>query len=166
DAVFAHTFDQQRLTKAVVDLVRARMKQVFALEIDLCPAEFFRQTPGEEQGRGTSSVVSVKIVQALAEPGIATGLLIRPLEFFERGHEGLGNIAATIRTEPAGDDLRLRVRHGRRSLLFRNACCSHIVTYSYLPGEPLQRKREPFRDLSFRALPRRLRRRRPRTGET
>ena len=34
---------QQRLAQAVVDLVRAGVQQVFALEIDLCSAQFFGQ---------------------------------------------------------------------------------------------------------------------------
>ena len=48
DAMLAHAFDQQRLSQTVVDLVRAGMKQVFALEINLCPAQFFGKTLGKE----------------------------------------------------------------------------------------------------------------------
>ena len=48
DAMLAHALDQQRLSEAVVDLVRAGVKQVFALEINLCAAQFFGQALGEE----------------------------------------------------------------------------------------------------------------------
>ena len=39
DAPLAHAHRQQRLSQAVVDLVRAGMQQVFALEIDLRSAQ-------------------------------------------------------------------------------------------------------------------------------
>ena len=42
---------QQRLTQAVVDLVRAGVQQVFALQINLRPAEFLRQPPRKKQRR-------------------------------------------------------------------------------------------------------------------
>jgi len=42
-ATFAHTLNQQRLSDAVIDLVRASMQQVFALQVNLRPAEFPRQ---------------------------------------------------------------------------------------------------------------------------
>src|SRR5260370_24236537 len=37
-AVLAHTFDQQALSEAVVDLVRAGVEKGFALEIEYCTA--------------------------------------------------------------------------------------------------------------------------------
>jgi hypothetical protein len=48
--MLAHAFDQQSLAEAVIDFVRAGVKQVFALEIDLCAAKFFGQAAGAEQG--------------------------------------------------------------------------------------------------------------------
>ena len=46
DARLAHALGQQDLAEAVVDLVRARVVQVLALEIDLRAAE----VPGEAFG--------------------------------------------------------------------------------------------------------------------
>jgi len=42
DARLAHFFREQALANGVVDFVRARVEQIFALEIDARPAEFFR----------------------------------------------------------------------------------------------------------------------------
>ena len=48
----------KRLAEAVVDLVRAGVEQVFALQIDFCAAEFLRETAGEEQRRGAAGILS------------------------------------------------------------------------------------------------------------
>ena len=52
DASFAHALDQQRLADAVVDLVRAGVEQVFALEINFCAAKFPGQALREKQRVG------------------------------------------------------------------------------------------------------------------
>ena len=41
-ALLAHAFGQQSLPECVVDLVRARVQQIFALQVNLCPAQRFR----------------------------------------------------------------------------------------------------------------------------
>ena len=52
DAVFAHAPRQQRLSDAVVDLVRAGVQQILALDIDLRAALGFAQPLGMiERGR-------------------------------------------------------------------------------------------------------------------
>ena len=48
DAMLAHALDQQRLPKTVVDLVRAGVQQVFALEINLRPAKLLGKPAGKE----------------------------------------------------------------------------------------------------------------------
>ncbi len=47
DALLAHALGEQDLAEAVVDLVRAGVVEVLALEIDLRAAEMLRQTLGE-----------------------------------------------------------------------------------------------------------------------
>ena len=42
-ALLAHALDQQSLPQAVIDLVRAGVQQVFALQINLRAAKFLRQ---------------------------------------------------------------------------------------------------------------------------
>ena len=57
DALLAHAPGEQRLPQAVVDLVRAGVQQVFALEVDARAAESLAQPLGEIQRRGTAGVV-------------------------------------------------------------------------------------------------------------
>src|SRR5271157_3742142 len=54
DAMLAHAAGQQRLSDAVVDLVRAGVQQVFALEVDPRAAKFFRKPLRQEQRRRTA----------------------------------------------------------------------------------------------------------------
>ena len=68
-AMLAHALDQQRLSQAVVDLVRAGVEQVFALEINLRPAQFLRQSLREEQRRGTPGISPQQFVQTRLELG-------------------------------------------------------------------------------------------------
>ena len=67
DAMLAHAFNQQRLAETVVDLVRAGVEQVFALEINLCPAQLFGEALGKEQRRGTAGIVAQQFVQPAFE---------------------------------------------------------------------------------------------------
>ena len=48
DAVFAHAFGEQNLPHAMIDLVRAGMVQLFALEINFRAAEIFRSGAGRK----------------------------------------------------------------------------------------------------------------------
>ena len=60
DPPFAHAPREQRLAECIVDLVRAGMQQVFALEIDLCPAAMPREALGEiERGRAAGVIAQI-----------------------------------------------------------------------------------------------------------
>jgi hypothetical protein len=50
DTRLAHAAGQQYLAHAIVDLVRPRVVEIFALEPDLRPAEFFRPAAGMIDG--------------------------------------------------------------------------------------------------------------------
>jgi len=52
DARLAHLHREEPLTDGVVDLVRAGVQQVFALQIDARAAEFRGEARGELQRRG------------------------------------------------------------------------------------------------------------------
>ena len=95
-AMLAHALDQQRLSQAVVDLVRAGVQQVFALQIDLGAAQFFRQALREKQRRGTPGKSAQQYVKTLLEFRILLRFLVIPLQFVERRHQRLGNIAPAI----------------------------------------------------------------------
>ena len=55
DALLAHALREQPLAEAVVDLVRAGVEQVFALEVDLRAAEVLGEALGEVEGRGAAA---------------------------------------------------------------------------------------------------------------
>ena len=128
------------LADAVVDLVRAGVQQVFALEIDLCAAEIFREALGEEERRGASGIVAQQVVEALLESLIALGLLVGLLEFFERRHEGFGDVASAVGAEAARDGLRVFAEYSCASFLnahFDSPDClmkSRTFCGSFLPG--------------------------------
>ena len=60
DAAFAHAQRQKALADGVVELVRARVVEVLALEPDLSAAALIAEPAGVIQGRRTSDVVLQK----------------------------------------------------------------------------------------------------------
>ena len=57
DAVLAETAGEQDLAERVIDLVRASMQQVLALQVDFSTAELLGQALCEIQRRGAADVV-------------------------------------------------------------------------------------------------------------
>ncbi len=103
DAFFAHASRQQDLADAVVNLVRAGVVQLLALEIDLGPAETFGQALGEIERRGPADVVGQVAVQLLVELRIGLGGAIGLVEVQHQRHQGLGHIApAELAEAPVG----------------------------------------------------------------
>src|SRR5436190_3224420 len=101
-AVFPHPLDEQGLAEAVVDLVRAGVQQVLALQVDFCTANFFGESPGEKQRSWAPGEGLQEFAQSRFESRIAFGAFVFTLELFERGHEGLRNVTPTPRAEAAG----------------------------------------------------------------
>ena len=99
DALLAHAAGEQSLPQAVVDLVRARVQQVFALEINFRAAEFFAQALRVVERRGTAGVVVQQIGQLGLKSSVGRGLVISELEFFERSHQCFGNESSAVGTE-------------------------------------------------------------------
>src|SRR5215472_6454902 len=99
DPALAHAPRQQRLPQAVVDLVRAGVQQVFALEINPGAAQRLGQALGVEERRGTAGVFLEKPLELGAELLVAARLLVLTLQFFQSRHQGLRDIAAAVRTE-------------------------------------------------------------------
>src|SRR5215471_13914088 len=97
--MLAHALDQQRLAEAVVDLVGAGVEQVFSLQINFRSAEFLRQAASEEKWRGTPRIGLEQQIEALLELPIALGLFVFALQFLERGHQSLGNVASAVAPE-------------------------------------------------------------------
>ncbi len=101
DAGLAHAPGQQDLAHAVVDLVRAGVVQLLALEVDLGPAEAGGQALGEIEWRGPADVVGQVAVQLFLELRIGLGLAIGLVQVQHQRHQGLGHIAAAELAEAA-----------------------------------------------------------------
>ena len=98
-ARLAHATRQQRLTDGVVDLVRAGMVQVFALEVDLRAAELVRPALGVIDRAGPSNEMLELILELGDEIRIGAVVLIGLAQVFERMHQRLGNEGSTVRAE-------------------------------------------------------------------
>ena len=108
DAALAHAGGEQRLPQRVVDLVRAGVRQVFALQKDPRAARRFRQARRLVDRRRSADVVLEQAVQFCAKRRIVAHLEIRALERFDRLDERLrhvtpaefAEIAAPVRIAP------------------------------------------------------------------
>jgi hypothetical protein len=115
DALGTETLCQQRLAHGVVDLVRTRVRQIFALEPDL-------GSPTLAQcGRmGKSGWAAHPRLEFASEFSLKFGVVQIPLhaglQTIERGHQGLGNIAPAEGPETAANIGRI----GRRSRGFEH----------------------------------------------
>ena len=109
DARLAHVLRQEHLAEGVVDLVRARVGQVLAFEVHLCPAKVFRQAFREIQGRWSADVIPAVSVQCFLKDGVVGRRPKRFLEFFQGVHKRLGNVFSAVRaiTPPR---VRIRIR--------------------------------------------------------
>ena len=101
DLCLAHTFGKQCLAKHVIDLVCARMVQLIALEIELCTAEMGGHALGKIERAGASDIMGLIIFKLALEIGIGGGALIGGLYLQDQRHQGLGNKASTMHSEPA-----------------------------------------------------------------
>src|SRR5207248_2425795 len=99
DALLAHAPGEQRLPERVVDLVRARVEQVLALEVDSRAAESLREPAGEVERRGTAGVGSQELIELELKSGVLPGFAIGDFQLFERGHENFGDITAAVDSE-------------------------------------------------------------------
>ena len=105
DAALPHAHGQQALAEAVVDLVRAGMEQVFALDVDARSAQMLGQPRSKLQRSRAAGKILEQGVQFSLETRVLTRLLVGALEFLERRNERLGNVTSAVGTETA-----LRVR--------------------------------------------------------
>jgi hypothetical protein len=109
----AHAPRQQGLADGVVDLVRAGVVEVFALEEDPCAARLARQPFGEVKRRRPADVLAEVILQLLLEVAIVPRLLILLGQLPQRVHQGFRHKPTAVRTETALEigDGRSRGRH-------------------------------------------------------
>jgi hypothetical protein len=101
DACLAHVPRHQRLADGVVDLVRAGVVQVLALEQDARTADLAAQTLGEIHRARPADVVLEVIVELGEERWILAQAQIRRSEFGQRRHQRLGDVLAAVIAEAA-----------------------------------------------------------------
>ncbi len=103
DAPLAHAFGQQDLADAVVDLVRAGVIELLALQIDLRAAAVLGQAFGEVERGGAADVVALEVGQLLGERGVGLGLLVFGGQFMDQRHQGFGDVlTAEVAEQPGG----------------------------------------------------------------
>ena len=99
DAFFAHAFREDGLRERVVDFVRTGVQQIFALQINFCPATVIGQTLGKIQlGRPAREFFQV-MAQLLLKARIVARHFIGSGQLLERSHERLGHKHPTIRAK-------------------------------------------------------------------
>mmetsp|Transcript_59253 Transcript_59253/g.139760 ORF Transcript_59253/g.139760 Transcript_59253/m.139760 type:complete len:374 (+) Transcript_59253:221-1342(+) len=96
DARLAHALGQQRLANDVVDLVRAGVVEVLALEVDLRAAQFAAQALGVVNRAGPADEVRQLLLELGDELRVVAVVRIGVLELVERMDKGLGDEAAAI----------------------------------------------------------------------
>jgi hypothetical protein len=96
DALLAHVAREQRLADRVVDLVRAGVVQVLALEVDLRPAQQLRPAPGVVDRARPADVVLEFVMEFRHEGGIAPAALVGVAQFIERLAERFGDEHAAV----------------------------------------------------------------------
>ncbi len=100
-AGLAHALGEQGLAQHVVDLVRAGVVEVLALEQD-AHAELLGQAVALGERRGRPGVVAQQAVELGAEDRVGPGVAERGVELDAGGHEGLGDEPAAEPAEAAG----------------------------------------------------------------
>ena len=96
DAGLAHALGQQCLAQNVVDLVRAGVVEVFALEEDPGAAGVGAEALGLGEQRGAAGVVLVQLGDFGQELGINLGLFKGFLKLVQGRDEGFGHPAAAV----------------------------------------------------------------------
>ena len=101
DPGLAHAPGEQNLAEAIVDLVRAGVVQLVALEVDLRAAQMRGQPLGEIERARPAGIVLVEPAHLLVERRIVLRLLIGGADLPDERHQRLGHIAAAIKAEMA-----------------------------------------------------------------
>ena len=99
DALLAHAPRHHDLAEHVVDLVRAGVVQLLALEIDLRAAEVFGQPLGEIQRRGAADIVPEIAVHFRLECRIGLGVGVSLLQIEDQRHQRFRDEAAAENAE-------------------------------------------------------------------
>ena len=99
DAALAHAFGQQRLAERVVDLVRAGVGQVLALQVNLRAAQLLGQTAGIGQRGGPAHVGMQQVSQLSLKYRVGLHAAVGCFQLGQRGHERFGHKLPAVRAE-------------------------------------------------------------------
>ena len=99
DALLAHPPRHHDLAEHVVDLVRAGVVQLLALEIDFRAAEMFGQPLGEIQRRRPADIVLEVAVHFRLERRIGLGVGVGLLQIEDQRHQRFRDEAAAENAE-------------------------------------------------------------------
>ena len=142
DAGFPHAAGEEDLADRVVDLVRAGVEQILALQINFRPAEFFGEPFGKIEGRWASTKIREQPREFLAEFRILAGGVVFALEVLQRRHQRFGNKHASIGAEVAACVRQVgrgAVAHGVNVARFVMPCNSQTASGRRNPASFLQR---------------------------
>ena len=110
-ARLTHTLRKHGLTNGVVDLVRAGVVEVFALQIDLRTAHFTAHARGVVNGGGASDKVGEFALELSHESGIVLVFGVGLFQLFNGVRQGFADKAATKLAKVAAGVGLLVVRH-------------------------------------------------------
>src|SRR5882672_3387093 len=99
DALFAHPPRHHDLAEHIVDLVRAGVVQLLALEIDFRAAEMFGQALGEIQRRRPADIVLEVAVHFRSERRIGLGVGVGLLQIEDQRHQRFRDKASAENAE-------------------------------------------------------------------
>ena len=151
-ARLAHSPREQRLADRVVDLVRARVIEVLALQVDLRAAEQFAPAPRVVDRARAADEVRELVLELGDELGIRAVALVRRAQFVERVHQRLGDEHAAVGAEvPAlvGQVVHL---HAAFRKIVADITCSHCGSLLVRPPDRVDEFLDARRALDARGL--------------
>ena len=101
DARLAHPPREQDLAHHVVDLVRAGVIELVALEIDFCAAEMRGHPLGEIERARPADIVLEEVIELALKARVGLGRLVRLLQREDQRHQGFRHEAAAKNAEMA-----------------------------------------------------------------
>src|SRR6185503_11147992 len=129
----SHAARQQRLAQRVVDLVRAGVEEILALEMNLSKPDRLAEARGMGDGRGPAREGRELEGEGFLEGWVPAHLVVGAGQLEHGGEEDLGNVGAAERPEPAarpGHDRLGRVRSASRIRSMK----ARTLRPSFLPG--------------------------------
>ena len=138
---FTHPVGEQNLPHGMIDFMRPRMGEVFALEINFRTTEFFCQPLGKIKRCGPPDILAQISIQFSPKLGVALCLPISRLQVFQQRHKRLGHILPTIRP-------KMPARIGQITRVY-----SHIVYPFKYPQQPDRKMPDTDRSHHHRAMP-------------